>query len=200
MRGLLDKGVLISGGTSGIGLASAERFIEEGARVFVAGLKRGEVDAAVAMLAQRGRAGGLACDVSSSKDVAKLVEAAEEALGGIDVLINNAGTARRDPFLDIAAADWDRILAVNLRGMFLVAQAASVGDRHRSAADRREIVYVHGAPGAAERHLPTVSCRLPARAPARERVRQRPARGSYGLGAGILPGEPSALQFSGWFR
>src|SRR5258708_16799144 len=98
MRGLLDKGVLISGGNSGIGLASAERFIEEGARVFVAGLKRGEVDAAVAMLAQRGRAGGLACDVSSSKDVAKLVEAAEEALGGIDLLINNTCPAPPDPF------------------------------------------------------------------------------------------------------
>ena len=125
MRGLRDKGVLISGGTSGIGLASAERFIEEGARVFVAGLEQGEVDAAVAMLSQRGRAGGLACDVSSAMDVAKLVQAAEDALGGIDVLINNAGTARRDPFLDIAPADWDRILAVNLRGMFLVAQAVS---------------------------------------------------------------------------
>ncbi len=125
MRGLRDKGVLISGGTSGIGLASAERFIEEGVRVFVAGLEQGEVDAAVAMLSQRGRAGGLACDVSSATEVAKLVEAAEDALGGIDVLINNAGTARRDPFLDIAPADWDRILAVNLRGMFLVAQAVS---------------------------------------------------------------------------
>src|SRR5215475_12732014 len=54
-----------------------------------------------------------------------MVEAADGALGGIDVLINNAGTARRDPFLSIAAADWDRILAVNLRGMFLVAQAVS---------------------------------------------------------------------------
>jgi 3-oxoacyl-[acyl-carrier protein] reductase len=125
MRGLRDKGVLISGGTSGIGLAAAERFLEEGSRVFVAGLDAAEVDAAATVLAQRGHAAGLACDVRSETDVAKLVDAAETWLGGVDVLINNAGTARRDAFLEIAVADWDRIIAVNLRGMFLVAQAVS---------------------------------------------------------------------------
>jgi len=125
MRGLRDRGVLISGGTSGIGLATAERFIEEGSRVYVSGLDEGEVSAAVAVLAQRGTVAGQACDVSAEADVRRLVDAAEQALGGIDVLINNAGTARRVRFLDIAVADWDRIMAVNLRGMFLVAQAVS---------------------------------------------------------------------------
>src|SRR5579859_1913283 len=125
MRGLRGKGVLISGGTSGIGLATAERFIEEGSRVYVGGLEEGEVAAALAVLAQRGAVGGLACDVSVEADASTLAGAAERALGAIDVLINNAGTARRDRFLEIAAADWDRILAVNLRGMFLVAQAVS---------------------------------------------------------------------------
>jgi 3-oxoacyl-[acyl-carrier protein] reductase len=125
MRGLRDKGVLISGGTSGIGLAAAERFMEEGARVYVAGLGSAEVDAAVAMLAHRGWAAGLACDVRREADVVRLVDTAEAALGGVDVLINNAGIARRDPFLRIAVADWDQIIAVNLRGMFLVAQAVS---------------------------------------------------------------------------
>jgi NAD(P)-dependent dehydrogenase (short-subunit alcohol dehydrogenase family) len=125
MRGLRDKGVLISGGSSGIGLAAAERFLEEGARVFVAGLGPAEVDAAVAVLAHRGWAAGLACDVSREDDVARLVAAAETELGGVDVLINNAGIARRDPFLQVAVSDWDRIIAVNLRGMFLVAQAVS---------------------------------------------------------------------------
>ena len=116
---------MISGGTSGIGLAAAERFLEEGARVFVAGLDPAEVAAAVAVLARKGQALGLACDVSTAADVGLLVERAEAALGGVDVLINNAGVARRDAFLEIAVTDWDRILAVNLRGMFLVAQAVS---------------------------------------------------------------------------
>ena len=125
MRGLRDKGVLISGGTSGIGLAAAERFLQEGARVFVAGLGPAEVEAAIAVLTTLGEASGLAGDVSDEADVARMVRAADGALGGIDVLINNAGTARRDPFLALDVADWDRILAVNLRGMFLVAQAVS---------------------------------------------------------------------------
>ena len=125
MRGLRDSGVLISGGTSGIGLAAAERFLAEGSRVFVAGLGTSEVDAAVAALSRLGEVTGLACDVSDEAEVDRLVRTADAALGRIDVLINNAGTARRDPFLELAVADWDRILAVNLRGMFLVAQAVS---------------------------------------------------------------------------
>jgi len=125
MRGLQGKRVLISGGSSGIGLATAQRFLAEGSRVFLAGLDQGEVDSALAGLSPSGEVSGLACDVSLEGDVARMVAAAHRALGGIDVLINNAGTARRDPFLAIAAGDWDRIVAVNLRGMFLVAQAVS---------------------------------------------------------------------------
>ena len=124
MRGLQGKRVLISGGSSGIGLATARRFLEEGSRVFLTGLDPREVDGAVAGLKPGGEVAGLACDVSLEGDVARMMEAAHQALGGIDVVVNNAGTARRVPFLAIAAGDWDRIIAVNLRGMFLVAQAA----------------------------------------------------------------------------
>ena len=125
MRGLDGKGVLVSGGSSGIGLAAAQRFLEEGSRVFIAGLDPEEVAAAVSGLREHGEVGGLACDVSQDAEVARLAAAAEAALGGVDVLANNAGTARRAPFLEITAADWDRIIAVNLRGMFLVAQAVT---------------------------------------------------------------------------
>ena len=125
MRGLRGKRVLISGGSSGIGLATAHRFLDEGSRVFLAGLDQREVDSALAGLRPNDEVSGLACDVSLESDVARMVAAALRSLGGIDVLINNAGTARRDPFLAIAAGDWDRIVAVNLRGMFLVAQAVS---------------------------------------------------------------------------
>jgi 3-oxoacyl-[acyl-carrier protein] reductase len=122
MRGLEGKGVLITGGSSGIGLAAARRFLEEGSRVFVGGLDADEVAVAVDGL---GALGGMAGDVSLETDVAALVAGARGALGRIDVLINNAGVATKDAFVDLAAEAWDRTLAVNLRGMFLVAQAAA---------------------------------------------------------------------------
>jgi NAD(P)-dependent dehydrogenase (short-subunit alcohol dehydrogenase family) len=123
MRGLAGRGVLISGGSSGIGLAAAQRFLEEECRVFLCGLDPAEVDRAVTGLAGSGEVSGIACDVSRPGDVARLVDSAEVALGSIDVLANNAGTAARSPFLEISPQEWDRIIAVNLRGMFLVAQA-----------------------------------------------------------------------------
>ncbi|MGI8448919.1 MAG: SDR family NAD(P)-dependent oxidoreductase [Streptosporangiaceae bacterium] len=125
MRGLWDKRVLISGGSSGIGKATARRFLEEGASVFLCGLDSEEVDAAVAELQEFGTASGLPADVSREDDVSRLVDSAGEALGGIDVLINNAGIAWREPFLSITPSHWDRVITVNLRGMFLVAQAAA---------------------------------------------------------------------------
>jgi NAD(P)-dependent dehydrogenase (short-subunit alcohol dehydrogenase family) len=126
MRGLAGRRVLVCGGSSGIGLAAARRFGAEDCRVFICGLDAAEVQAAVASLSAAGaEVAGLACDVSSEAEVASMVSAADAALGGIDVLANNAGTARRDPFLTISADDWDRLLAVNLRGMFLVARDVS---------------------------------------------------------------------------
>ena len=125
MRGLAGKRVMISGGTSGIGLAAARRFLEEGSRVFIAGIEAAEVSEAIASLQAAGDAEGIACDVSREDDVTRMVEAAETALGGVDVLVNNAGIAWREPFLSITAEQWDRMLAVNLRGMFLVARAVA---------------------------------------------------------------------------
>jgi NAD(P)-dependent dehydrogenase (short-subunit alcohol dehydrogenase family) len=125
MRGLAGKRVLISGGTSGIGLAAARRFLEEGCRVFIAGLGQAETDRALAELRPAGSVAGAACDVSAEQNVTAMVAAADHALGGIDVLANNAGTAHREPLLTITPSQWDRVIAVNLRGMFLVAQATA---------------------------------------------------------------------------
>jgi NAD(P)-dependent dehydrogenase (short-subunit alcohol dehydrogenase family) len=126
MRGLEGRGVLISGGSSGIGRAAARRFLEEGSRVFIGGLDAEEVAAAVEGLGSLGEIGGLAGDVSGEADVAALVAGARDALGRIDVLINNAGIATKEAFLQTTPASWDRTLAVNLRGMFLVAQAVAL--------------------------------------------------------------------------
>ena len=126
MQGLRDKGVLISGGTSGIGLATARRFLDEGARVFIGGVDAEELPFAIAALGGSGPAlRGVAGDVSREHDAAALVDAAGAFLVRIDVLINNAGIARKARFLTIEAAAWDRTVAVNLRGMFLVAQAVA---------------------------------------------------------------------------
>jgi 3-oxoacyl-[acyl-carrier protein] reductase len=125
MRGLTDKAVLVAGGSSGIGKATVRRFLEEGGRVYVCGLEADEVRSTVGELSSLGSVDGMACDIGREDDVARLVDAAETALGSIDVLINNAGIAHKDAFLEIDVAEWDRILRVNLRGMFLVAQAVA---------------------------------------------------------------------------
>jgi 3-oxoacyl-[acyl-carrier protein] reductase len=126
MRGLDGKGVAISGGSRGIGLAAAHRFLEEGSRVFVCGLDGIELDEALQELRTIGPAEGTACDVSAEDDARGFVEEAEAFLGGIDVLVNNAGMAWRDPFLELSVESWDRMLHVNLRGQFLVAQLVGV--------------------------------------------------------------------------
>jgi 3-oxoacyl-[acyl-carrier protein] reductase len=125
MRGLEGTGVLISGGTRGIGRATARRFLEEGSRVFVGGRDDAELDETLAELSPLGTIDGLVGDVANEGHVERLVGAAEAAIGGLDVLIANAGIARKEPFLAITPEAWDRVIAVNLRGMFLVAQAAA---------------------------------------------------------------------------
>jgi 3-oxoacyl-[acyl-carrier protein] reductase len=125
MRGLAGRGVLVSGGTSGIGLATARRFLDEGSRVFVAGHDDRELAAALDSLRELGPVEGGAGDVSHEPDVEAIVDQASTVLGRIDVLINNAGIARKAAFLDTEPGDWDRIIAVNLRGMFLVARAVA---------------------------------------------------------------------------
>jgi NAD(P)-dependent dehydrogenase (short-subunit alcohol dehydrogenase family) len=140
MRGLEGKGVLISGGSSGIGAAAARRFLEEGSRVVIGGLDAEQVDRVVGDLATRGEISGLACDVARTEEAERLVQAADETLRGVDVLLNNAGIAWKEPFLDIDAANWDRILDVNLRGMYLVAQGVA-----RRMAERGHGVIVNMA-------------------------------------------------------
>ncbi|HET8559443.1 MAG TPA: SDR family oxidoreductase [Marmoricola sp.] len=126
MRGLPGRGVLVSGGTSGIGLAAARRFLEEGCRVFVTGHDAEQLEGALASLGRHdGLVGGRVVDVRDDAAVRAAVEAADEACGGLTVLANNAGIARRTPFLDLGLADWQEVLDVNLTGMFAVAQAVA---------------------------------------------------------------------------
>jgi meso-butanediol dehydrogenase/(S,S)-butanediol dehydrogenase/diacetyl reductase len=123
MRGLKGKRVLITGGASGIGAATAARFLEEGSAVCV--LDR---DAKGRQQIQRNLPdllGILAADVSNLAEVQAAVEDAVRIMGGLDVLVNNAGISIRHKFLDITPEEWDRVMAVNLTGVFYVAQAAA---------------------------------------------------------------------------
>ena len=133
LPGLRGKNVLVTGGSSGIGQAIAVRFAEYGANVAINYLRRPEeardteeqVHACTARVAQMGvrdvLVGG---DVSSEEDVVRMVGEAVEGLGGLDVLVNNAGIQISRPSEELASADFDRVLAVNLRGAFLCAREA----------------------------------------------------------------------------
>lgn len=146
MRGLTDKGVLISGASSGLGKAAAQRFLEEGARVFFCGHEPEGVAQTIAELSPLGSIHGMVSDVSREDAVAAFVTAAASWLGAIDILCNNAGVAWEEPFLDITPQNWDRLMAVNLRGMFLVAQAVA---QHMAPRGRGVIVNMASKNGLA---------------------------------------------------
>lgn len=123
MRGLKDKRVLITGGASGIGAATAARFVEEGSRVVI--LDR---DPQACERIQRelpGMIGSFIADVSNPREIEHTFGNVIVGLGGLDVVINNAGISIRHKFLDITVDEWSKVLAVNLSGVFYVAQAAA---------------------------------------------------------------------------
>jgi meso-butanediol dehydrogenase/(S,S)-butanediol dehydrogenase/diacetyl reductase len=123
MRGLKDKRVLITGGASGIGAATAARFLEEGSAVVVLDRDargRAQIQSQLPKLA-----GAVDADVSNLKQVAAAFGEAVRLMGGVDVLVNNAGISIRHKFLDITPEEWDQIIAVNLTGVFYVAQTAA---------------------------------------------------------------------------
>jgi len=123
MRGLDGKTVLITGGASGIGAATAARFLEEGARVCI--LDRDAQGGANLMKELPRLSGALTCDVSHLDQVQTAFGEAIGLMGGVDVVINNAGISIRHTFLEITPEEWARVLAVNLTGNFYVAQTAA---------------------------------------------------------------------------
>ena len=125
MAMLDDKVAIVTGGARGIGRAIAARFVAEGASVVVADVDEATGKATAAELGEP-RCRFVRADVGSADDARQVVEAACAAFGGdIDVLVNNAGIIHTADFLDVAEADFDRVLRVNLKGAFLVGQAAA---------------------------------------------------------------------------
>jgi NAD(P)-dependent dehydrogenase (short-subunit alcohol dehydrogenase family) len=114
---LQGKRVVVTGGTSGIGAATARRFLEEGARVV--SLSRAPEEHVAGLAAE------IHVDVADPAQVADAFARVDNVLGGLDVLVANAGISIRHPFLEITADDWQRVLDVNLSGAFYCAQQAA---------------------------------------------------------------------------
>ena len=128
MKGLKGKRVLITGGASGIGAATAARFLEEGSQVCV--LDRdatacGQIKHELRGLGEAGIGEAIIADVTDLMQVEAAFAEAIRLMDGVDVLVNNAGISIRHKFLDITPEEWDRVIAVNLTGVFYVAQTAA---------------------------------------------------------------------------
>jgi len=118
---LKDRVVLITGASGGIGAATARRFAKEGARLVLS-----DVDgAAVTKLAGELGQVGVRTDVTKAGEIDAMIAEPYTRWGRLDVLFNNAGVIRVQPFLDVTESEWDRVLAVNLRAVFFVMQAAA---------------------------------------------------------------------------
>ncbi|SDH40133.1 NAD(P)-dependent dehydrogenase, short-chain alcohol dehydrogenase family [Sinosporangium album] len=122
---LKDKVAVVTGGASGIGRATALLFAREGAAVVVADLDGpGAASAARDIAEAGGRAVAVTADVSVEDDCARVVRAAVDTFGGLHVLFNNAGIIRRADALGTTVEEWDRVMAVNVRSVFLMCKHA----------------------------------------------------------------------------
>jgi len=124
MKGLTEKRVLITGGAGGIGTTTAARFLEEGARVIIMDRDRDSCQRIEQQLPALKKS--IICDVSSPDSVKQAFEQLNERLGGVDILINNAGISIRHRFIDITPEEWKQVININLNGVFFVAQQAAL--------------------------------------------------------------------------
>jgi NAD(P)-dependent dehydrogenase (short-subunit alcohol dehydrogenase family) len=140
MTRLAGKHALITGAGSGIGRAIAIGFAAEGARVSAADLNLAAAEATTASIRQQGgTALALQVDVSDRSQVEQMLAAAIAAHSRLHILVSAAGIGPVAPFLELAEAEWDRVLAVNLKGLFLCGQAAA---RHMASSGGGVIINV----------------------------------------------------------
>jgi NAD(P)-dependent dehydrogenase (short-subunit alcohol dehydrogenase family) len=124
---LKDKRAVVTGGSKGIGLAIAQALLSEGAHVVICARNAKQLEQALTSLNAApgtGRASGHVADVSKSAEVARLFQFADQDLGGLDILINNAGFGLFRPAAQINIEEWDRLIATNLSGAFYCTREA----------------------------------------------------------------------------
>ncbi|MFN4310417.1 MAG: SDR family NAD(P)-dependent oxidoreductase [Ferrovibrio sp.] len=125
MNGSRDSAVLITGAARGLGLAAAAKFLDQGWNVAMLDILGDTVHAAAEALSQPERVLPLTADVSDAVQVAAAVRKTQARFGRIDALVNNAGIAVFKPILEVTLEDWQRVMAVNLTGPFLMTQAVA---------------------------------------------------------------------------
>ena len=129
MFDLTGRSALVTGASGGIGGAIAQALHAQGATVALSGTRREALDALAAELGERAHV--LPCDLSNKDDVEGLVPRAEDVLGGLDILVANAGITRDNLFVQLRDQDWDEVVAVNLTASFRLARAAVRGMMRR---------------------------------------------------------------------
>ena len=123
IKKLEGKVAVITGGSSGIGLATAQRFVDEGANVFITGRRQSEVDAAVKQIGKN-NVTGIQGDVSNLEDLDQLYAEVKKQKGRIDVLFANAGIVEFAPLGAITESHFDKIFSVNVKGLLFTVQKA----------------------------------------------------------------------------
>ncbi|HQZ81580.1 MAG TPA: SDR family oxidoreductase [Pyrinomonadaceae bacterium] len=116
---LSGKTAVVTGGTKGIGLGIAEALVKAGAKVFICGRSKADVQKAVAQLSEHGEAAGESCDVRSEDQVRQMIEQATRVFGGVDILVNSAGVGFNGTTVEETSGDiFRQTLETNLFGMF----------------------------------------------------------------------------------
>lgn len=144
MQEFAGKVAVITGGASGIGKATATLIAKEGGSVVVCDCREDAVAAVLGEFADRFPAiESLVADVASAADMERLVRFTVETFGGIDILVNNAGIQMFGSVVDLGEEDWDRTLAVNLKGAFLASKFAVPEMRKRGGGAIVNVASVH---------------------------------------------------------
>jgi NAD(P)-dependent dehydrogenase (short-subunit alcohol dehydrogenase family) len=146
--GLEGRIAVVTGGGRGIGAATAKLLAQGGARVVVSARTAAQLATVVDEIrAAGGEAEAVVCDVSDDEQVAALFAATAERFGPVDILINNAGTVAMGPVAEMSRADWDRVIGVNLTGVFLCSQQALKQMLPRKSGVIVNVSSVAGVPG-----------------------------------------------------